>query len=116
MKKYEGGCHCGNIRFQVEMDIKEVMSCNCSICSMRGHLLAFTPADNFHLLKGEAFLSDYQFRRKNIHHLFCKVCGIASFGKGAMPDGTQMVSINVRCLDGVDFEKFPVREFDGRSL
>ena len=116
MKQYVGGCHCGSIRFTVDMDIEEVLSCNCSICSRRGHLLAFTSEDNFHLQKGKDFLTDYQFREKNIHHLFCKVCGIASFGKGSMPDGTRMVSINVRCLDGVDFEKFPVKNFDGRSL
>lgn len=115
-KTYKGGCHCGNVRFEVETDIQEVMSCNCSICSRKGHLLAFTPIENFDLLKGEAFLSDYQFGEKNIHHLFCKVCGISSFGKVSMPDGTQMASINVRCLDNVDVVDFPVKKFDGRSL
>lgn len=116
MEKYEGGCHCGEVRFTVEMDIKEVLSCNCSICSRKGHLLAFTPIENFNLLKGETFLSDYQFGNKTIHHLFCKACGISSFGKGRMPDGTVMTSINVRCLDGVDYVQFPIRKFDGRSL
>ncbi len=29
--------------------------------------------------------------------------------------GTRMVMINVRCLEGVDFEPLPVKHFDGRS-
>jgi len=116
MKTYEGGCHCGQIRFTVDMDIKEVVSCNCSICSKRGFLLAFSPDKNFKLKKGKSFLSDYQFGRKTIHHLFCKNCGVASFGRGNMPDGTAVVAVNVRCLDDVDIENYPVSKFDGKSL
>ena len=33
--------------------------------------------------KGQEALSDYQFGRKNIHHLFCKHCGVKSFGRAA---------------------------------
>lgn len=113
--KYTGGCHCGNIRFEAEMDIKEVLSCNCSICSKRGHLLAFTPESNFKLLKGEDSLADYQFGKKSIHHHFCKNCGVGTFGRAKSPNG-EMRAINVRCLDGVDFTKFPVNYFDGKSL
>ncbi|MGH7884615.1 MAG: GFA family protein [Thermodesulfobacteriota bacterium] len=116
MANYEGGCHCGEISFTVEMDIKEVMSCNCSICSKRGSLLAFNPAENFTLIKGEYHLTDYQFNKKTIHHLFCKKCGILSFGKATMPDGTKMVAINVRCLNNIDIDQFPIKKFDGKSM
>ena len=114
--KYMGGCHCGKVRFEVDMTIDKVMSCNCSICSKKAHLLAFTPEQNFKLLSGEDALSDYQFGKKIIHHHFCKNCGIGSFGKGAMPDGTKMASINVRCLDDIDIAQFPVQSFDGKHL
>lgn len=114
--RYTGGCHCGNVRFDVEMTIDKLLSCNCSICSKKGHLLAFAPEAQFTLLKGADALSDYQFGQKTIHHLFCKTCGISSFGKGTMPDGTKTVAINARCLDGVDLTQFPIMEFDGKSL
>lgn len=114
--KYSGGCHCGQVRFEVEMTIENVISCNCSICSKKGHLLAFTTAKNFTLLQGEEALSDYQFNKKQIHHLFCKHCGIGSFGRGTTPDGKEMCAINVRCLDNVDFTQFPVVNVDGKSL
>lgn len=114
--KYTGGCHCKKVRFEVEMEIDQLIACNCSMCAKKGHLLTFTPERNFKLLSGEKDLTDYQFYKKNIHHLFCSTCGIASFGKGSMPDGMKMVSINARCLDDVDFTKFQVMHIDGKSF
>jgi hypothetical protein len=113
---HHGGCHCGAVRFEVDAAIDAVISCNCSICSKRGSLLAFAPASDFRLLSGEAKLKDYQFGKKRIHHLFCSDCGTESFGRGIRPDGAEMVAFNVRCLDDVDVSAFPVRPFDGRSL
>ena len=113
--KYSGGCHCGKVRYDVEMTIDKVISCNCSICSKKGHLLAFAPTENFKLLSGEGATTDYQFNKMRIHHLFCSTCGIASFGTGKGPDGKEMRSINVRCLDGIDLSKIPVQHYDGKS-
>lgn len=114
--KYTGGCHCGNVRYEVETEIKDLLVCNCSICQKKGAPLSFAPASAFTLTTPEDALGDYQFGKKHIHHLFCKTCGIHAFGKGAMPDGTQMVALNVRCLDNVDVSQFPVQEYDGKSL
>ncbi len=116
MPTHKGSCHCGTVRYEVAMDIDDVMSCNCSICRRKGTLLAFTPEVNFTLISGENNLTDYQFGKKAIHHLFCKTCGISAFARGAMPDGTKMVAINVRCLDDVEVGKLPVKAFDGKSL
>ncbi|QQR68325.1 MAG: GFA family protein [Alphaproteobacteria bacterium] len=113
---YTGSCHCGQVRFAVEAEIKDVMACNCSICSKRGYLLIFVPEAQFALHSGDAALSDYQFGERSIHHLFCKTCGVGAFGKGAGPDGAVMVAVNVRCLDDVDISAFPVTPFDGKSL
>ena len=114
--KYTGGCHCGNVKFEVELTIDSLMSCNCSICSKKGHLLSFTDEKNFKLVKGNDSLTDYQFGKKSIHHYFCKTCGIAPFGRGLKPDGTQMRAVNARCLDNIDLKKFPIVEYDGKSL
>jgi hypothetical protein len=115
-QKYTGGCHCGKVRYEVTSDLSQVISCNCSICSKKGHLLAFAGQDQFNLLSGEGDLSDYQFNKKAIHHLFCSTCGVGSFGRGTAPDGRQMVAINVRCLDGVDLSALKITPIDGKSF
>ena len=113
---HHGGCHCGAVRYRVEIDLsRPVTQCNCSICSRTGALLSFVPADAFKLEKGEDVPADYQFGRKSIHHLFCRVCGVRSFARGQGPKGP-MAAINTRCLDEVDATTLPVQHFDGKRL
>jgi hypothetical protein len=115
-KTYQGGCHCGQVRYEVTTALDGAMACNCSICSMKGALLTFVPPDRFELISGQAQLSDYQFNKMVIHHLFCAICGVQSYATGVGPDGKQMYAINVRCLDGVDCSALPLSHFDGKSL
>ncbi len=112
MKTYEGGCHCGAVRYQVETDLEKVLSCNCSHCQMKGLLLNFVDKDKFKLLKGEEMLSEYQFNKKSIRHLFCKVCGVQSFSEGVT---FPKAAINVRCLDGIELEKLTLTPFNGKE-
>jgi hypothetical protein len=114
-KTYEGGCHCGAVRYRVSLALDQAITCNCSICSKTGTMLSFTPATRFTLLSGDESLTDYQFGKKRLHHLFCSRCGIRSFARGTGRDGAPMVAVNVRCLDGVELEKVPTKQYDGRS-
>jgi len=116
LRTYSGGCHCGAVRYEVTMKLAGAMTCNCSICSKTGTMLNFIPAQQFKLLHGEDALTDYQFGKENIHHLFCRRCGVRSFARGKMPDGRDMCAINVRCLDGVDLDAASVKQFDGKRL
>jgi hypothetical protein len=116
MAKHSGGCHCGHVRYEVKTDLEPVMSCNCSICQKWGALLTFVPAPQFTLLSGEDDLTDYQFNKKIVHHLFCSHCGVASFARGTGPDGLEMIAVNVRCLDGVEIEGLKLTPFDGKNL
>lgn len=114
--KHAGGCHCGKVRYEVEMNLEKAISCNCSICIKRGSLLDFVSDDKFKLLSGDGNLTDYQFNKKAIHHLHCKDCGIASFMKATTPDGKKMVAVNLRCLDNVDLSKLKIQEVDGKRF
>jgi hypothetical protein len=115
VKTHTGGCHCGKVRYEVELDLDgPAIGCNCSMCGRAGTLLMFVPAKQFNLRSGEDAVTDYQFNRKVIHHLFCRFCGIKSFSRGTGPNGPT-AAINVRCLDDVDLEKVRVTKFDGRS-
>lgn len=116
VKTHTGSCHCGRVTYEADADVSHVVSCNCSICRKRGTLMAFVAENQFRLKSGGDGLTDYQFNRHVIHHLFCSTCGISSFARGTRPDGAKMVAINVRCLDGVDLDALEVNRFDGASL
>lgn len=116
LQSHTGGCHCGKVRYQVQIDLTApVISCNCSMCGRSGTLLSFVPAKQFNLLSGDDQLTDYQFNHHIIHHLFCKTCGIKSFCRGTDKNGAETVSINTRCLDGVDLDALKIQKYDGRS-
>ncbi len=116
IKTYTGGCHCGEVRFEVTADISSVVACNCSICQKRGALWAFVPVEHFGLRAGAEDLRDYQFGKRTIHHLFCAQCGVGAFSRGKLPTGSEMIAVNVRCLDDIDIGTLKTTPFDGRSL
>ena len=114
--KYQGSCHCGAVRYDVDMDPPtKAFACNCSICSRAGWLLAFVPRTKV-AITGEDSLTDYQFGKKHIHHVFCRTCGVRSFSRGTDKDGTINYAVNLRCLAGFDAAALPVETFDGASL
>jgi len=114
---YSGGCQCGKVRYEVQMDIGEVIACNCSRCGRLGSLLAFAPLSQFKLLSGDTDLTKFEFNRHTIQHQFCATCGIQSFALGTVPKtGDKMAAINVRCVDGVDVDALKVKKVNGRSL
>jgi hypothetical protein len=97
MQTYEGGCHCGRVRFSILADLTEVSQCNCSICTAKGTLNHRVPPDRFTLLAGKDDLACYQFNTGTARHWFCRHCGIHPFANPRRaPDHT---SVNVHCLD-----------------
>lgn len=113
---YEGGCHCGAVRFRVEAPVPEkALACNCSYCSARGLLLSFAPKEAFTLLQGEESLADYRFNTRRIEHRFCTACGVQPFSFGAAPDGTINAAINLRCVPAVDLGGLTLKHYDGAS-
>jgi hypothetical protein len=114
--KYAGSCHCGDVAFEAEGEIAELLECNCSICSRKGSLLWFIPRGRFRLKTPEENLSTYEFNRHRIHHKFCKRCGIQPFAFATDPKGNAMAAVNARTLEGIDLSAFPRKQFNGRAL
>jgi hypothetical protein len=113
MKTYEGGCHCGRVRFRVTADLSRVSDCNCSVCTKKGFLHLIVAPKQFELLSGEDALSTYQFNTGTAKHTFCRHCGINSFYvPRSDPD---KIDVNVRCLDDIDLTAITVLPFDGRN-
>ncbi|MEM0953812.1 MAG: GFA family protein [Pseudomonadota bacterium] len=112
MTCYGGGCHCGAVRFEVDLsEAPEVHRCNCSMCSMLGYEHLIVPAANFRLLQGESALTTYTFNTGVAQHRFCRHCGIKSFYvPRSNPDG---FSVNLRCLD-TQPDNLTFYDFDGQ--
>lgn len=113
MKRYEGGCHCGAVRFGVVVDKLKADDCNCSICKKKGFLHLIVPREQFTLLQGADVLTTYKFNTGVAQHKFCRVCGIHSFyHPRSHPD---CIDVNIRCLDGDAVSDFEIVAFDGMN-
>ena len=114
-RSFEGGCHCGRVRFRVRAERLIALDCNCSICTKKGFLHLIVTKDAFELLAGADALTTYTFNTGVAKHTFCTTCGMHPFyTPRSHPDG---VDVNVRCLDDVGgrpaLSLFTIEPFDG---
>jgi hypothetical protein len=110
---YTGGCHCGAVRYQVQIEKLTATRCNCSICQKKGFIHVIVPKSRFTLLQGEESLSTYTFNTGTAKHHFCRHCGINSFYQPrSHPNG---YDVNLRCLDGDEIDRFEINDFDGAN-
>ncbi len=90
MASYQGGCHCGAVRFELVLDgdPRDVLDRNCSICAKQGFLHLIVPES---ALRYTGVLAVYTFGTGVAKHMFCPVCRPLSH-----PDSWD---VDVRCLD-----------------
>ena len=121
LKTYSGGCHCGAVRFEADLDISTgTVKCNCSICTKTRLWSARAKPEAFRQIAGESELTDYRGSNKVAHHFFCKHCGVHPFEWIDVPNmtGRKYLNINVACLDNLDIDELmaaPVTYCDGRN-
>jgi len=108
---YEGACHCRALQFRLNTRPPgALLRCNCSICELEDFLHWIMPLSHFEWISGEA--STYRFGSGIARHTFCPTCGVKPFYfPRSNPDG---VSINARCVPGLNWRALPVDEFDGQ--
>ncbi len=114
MQTWQGSCHCGAVRFEIETDFPELTTCDCSICRRKNALMVKVHESAFRLLAGTEQLRRYQFHTQTAVHHFCGVCGIYPFHrKRVTPDH---YGVNVFCLEGFDPAGIPVRATLGAGM
>ena len=103
--KIDGGCHCGQITYEAEIDPEKVIICHCSDCqSLSGSAyrsVVFTVKDGFRLLTGELKtyikMADSGNERTQT---FCPNCGspiyASSVGDGPKVYGLRVGSVRQR--------------------
>jgi hypothetical protein len=107
-----GGCHCGRIRFEVDAPLERVTLCNCSICAKTAYLHWPVEPERVCLLTRDGDWLRYRFGTGVAEHRFCATCGISPFRIArSHPD---QITINARCLDGVEAGAYEIEHFDGR--
>lgn len=105
-------CHCGRIRFEVTADIDEVVECNCSICVRSGFLHWYVEPSTVRFLTEKQGVSTYWWRTITGGQHFCSNCGAALLRTST--EFPPPVSVNARCIEGIDLASLNIRQFNGR--
>ena len=111
---YTGSCHCGDVRFEVDMDLDHVRVCDCSLCRKRGALIHRVEDEDLRVLTALEALTLYQWHTRVAKDYFCPRCGVLPFRRPRT--APEMWAVNVRCLDGVDLNSIPIAHVQGRTL
>lgn len=91
--KIDGGCHCGKIAFEAEVDPEGAFICNCTDCqTLSGapfRVVVFTPENKFKLLAGtpKVYVKTAESGRKR-EQTFCPDCGTPIYSKAVVEGGT----------------------------
>jgi len=113
--EHGGGCHCGDVRFSVEVDATKGSRCNCTVCTKVGVTSAIVKPAAFQLLSDPGRLSTYEWGAKISQRYFCKRCGVHAFARGRLAElGGDYVSVNLNCVDDIDMCDVAVSYWDGR--
>ena len=114
LKTFSGSCHCQAVTFEIDTDLEELTTCDCSICIRKNALMVRVHESALQILSGEETLTTYTFHTHTAQHYFCSVCGIYPFHrKRVTPD---FYGVNVYCLDDFDVKGIPVRATDGKGM
>ena len=114
MKTYTGSCHCGDVKFEVDLELDHVRVCDCSICRKRGALNHRVTDEQIRVLTPLDEMTLYQWHTKTAKDYFCPRCGILPFRRPRT--APELWTVNVRCLDDVDLNELPVRDVHGSQL
>ncbi len=114
LRTYQGSCHCGAVRFEVDMDLDHVRVCDCSLCRKRGALNHRVESSQLRLKTPLEELTLYQWHTRTAKDYFCPTCGILPFRRPRT--APRVWTINVRCLDGVDLDAIPKVQVHGSQL
>jgi hypothetical protein len=109
-----GRCHCGAVRFTVELTdgFNTVRRCTCSFCRMRGAVAVSAELGGLSVVSGEETLSSYRFNTGSAQHFFCSKCGIYTHHQRR--SNPSQFGVNVACLEGVSpFDFAEVAVLDG---
>ena len=96
----KGSCHCGVIKFQVNIRLKDLRRCNCSICSRKGFVMGSAPVDVLTIISGKKYLSTYKWNTNVAEHYFCKICGINTRHKRR--SSPSEYGYNIACIKGFE--------------
>lgn len=107
-----GTCVCGTVVFEANAAPSEfTIRCNCRGCTKRGWWVVPVSDGELTVTQGEAVAAELH---PGVTRHGCASCGLVLFYRIEPPEyGGPRLSVNVRALEGLDWDGLPVTWLDG---
>lgn len=117
MKTYNGSCHCGAIKYEVDLNLENgTNKCNCTYCRKARSWKAFVKPAHFRLIQGQE-MSGYRTNEFTALKYHCAKCGMFTHEEGdAEWMGGKFVGVQVASIDNIDEDELanaPISIADG---
>ena len=117
MGEYFGGCQCGSVRYEIDVEPQVAYCCHCTDCQRQSGsafgISVWFPADAFRLTQGELSTWITKAESGNDKHCaYCRMCGVRIYH--AVDDGAGTISVKGGSLDRMPGLK-PVAQIWTRS-
>ncbi len=114
MTSYPGRCHCGVVRLDFRTDKPPgqwpLRRCTCSFCVRFGGVYTSDPSGEI-AVHSNLKLKRYRFGQRTADFLSCPTCGVY-VGAMCEIEGSKLVVLNIRVLDGVELDLGKARPMD----
>jgi len=114
MKTVTGTCHCGTVSISAPELPRQLVSCNCSICSRTGWLGAYYHPRKITIAAKPDDMTGYVQGDRVITFWRCSYCGITTHWTAVAAPSDRM-GINARIFDRKLWENIPLEHVDGAS-
>ncbi len=120
MRKINGSCHCGNIRYVLTWPLPDdppLRRCVCGFCTRHGAVYTAHPEASLQItIANPDAIARYQFASKSAAFIFCKTCGVMPLVTANI-EGRDYAVVNVNTFDEPPTKvDVTPRKFDGESL
>ena len=102
-------CHCGNVRLEVNAELKELGECNCSTCARWGMIVWKVPSKAVRLATPSVAMGTYYWRFADEGYHWCLNCGTPMYRTWR----DDIISLNARCIEGIDVFDLNTKRGDG---
>ena len=106
MKTYKGSCHCGNIHYEFNTELKisefSIRRCDCSYCTKSGTRYVSDPSGELSVtVEDDSQTSTYEFGTKTAQFKVCTACGSIPFATSEI-DGNVFGIVNINTLEAAE--------------
>jgi hypothetical protein len=109
----DGSCHCGAVKWKLNVMPESATACNCTVCRRYGVLWAYDFEGEGISVSGVT--TAYVRGDKEIGFHFCPTCGCVAYWRWltVREDGRRRIAVNLRLTEPDPIAHLPIDHFEG---